>query len=68
MRYYKWMIIMVLHIVKELMYIQLIDIKEQYNIKIGYGLIFNYATISNVNKIIIIYIQNYLVDKTHKQI
>lgn len=68
MRYYKWMIIMVLHIVKELMYIQLIDIKEQYNIKIGYGLIFNYVRISNVNKIIIIYIQNYLVDKTHKQI
>lgn len=68
MRYYKWMIIMVLHIVKELMYIQLIDIKEQYNIKIGYGLIFNYVTISNVNKIIIIYIQNYLVGKIHKQI
>lgn len=68
MLYYKCKIIMVLYIVRVLMYIQLIDIREHFNMINGYGMIINYVRNSNVNKIIIISILKYLVTMQHLMI
>lgn len=59
---------MVLYIVRVLMYIQLIDIREHLNMINGYGMIINYVRNLNVNKIIIISIPKYLVTMQHLMI
>ena len=53
-------------IVEESMFTLVIDMRELSSMRNGFGAILNYVKTLNANKIIIIYILNYLEDKTLK--
>lgn len=68
MLYFKWMIILALLMVLELMCILGIGIRGLYSMISGYGMIFSFVTILNVRMIIITYLPNLLMVKVFKLI